>query len=201
MKKTLLISLLAGTAIVAGAALAFAEAPGGHMGWHPMSKEDRAAHHAEMCKDMYAHEVGGLAALEAKLSLTSAQEGAFNHWKDVKLGEAKDHSSKCASMTRPDMAGGPPSPLDHMAHEEEMLKTRLADLQAERPVLAAFYNSLNDTQKKEFAMEGRRMHAHMHGMHGMMMGHGSIDHGPDGDGDHDGPMDHDGPPPPRPQGE
>src|SRR5690348_16873090 len=120
MKKTILISLLAGTAIVAGAALAFAEAPDGHMGWHQMSKEDRAVHHAEMCKDLYAHEVGGLAALEAKLSLTSAQEGAFNRWKDVKLGEAKDHSSKCASMTMPDMAGGPPSPLDHMAREEEM---------------------------------------------------------------------------------
>jgi len=98
-------------------------------------------------------------------------------------------------MTPPDM-NGPPSPLEHMAREEEMLKARLADLQMERPLVATLYNSLSDEQKKTFVMAEHHGHG-MHGMPGMMGRHGHGPHGdPDGDDDH-GPMDHDGAPPPQ----
>jgi hypothetical protein len=192
--KKYLVALLACSAL-AGGGIALADAPkapDGPPGMHHMSKEDMQRHRAEMCSDMYAHAVGRLAFVEAKLSLSSAQEGAFDKWKSVKLSEAKEHSVKCASMPMPDMAERH-SPLEHMAREEEMLKMRLADLQEERPALTAFYNSLNDTQKRELAMAGHDMRG------GMMQGgmeHGRMGHGPMGHGPMDGGPDHDGPPPP-----
>jgi hypothetical protein len=184
MKKTLLIPLLAGSALVVGA-IAYAEGMPMH---HMMGKEDMQRHHAEMCSDMLAEETGHMAFLETKLALTPAEQGAFNRWKDLKLSEAKEHSGKCASMRMPQM-GARPSPLEHLTYEEDMLKNRLADIQAERPVLAALYNSLSDQQKLAFAEEGHHMHGH--GMHRMprMMGHGPHD-----GYDEDGPM-HDDPPP------
>jgi hypothetical protein len=204
--KKYLIPLLACTALVGGG-IALADAPpkppDGAM--HRMSKEDMQRHRTEMCSNMYAFAAGRMAFVEAKLSLSPAQEGAFDKWKGVKLSEAKAHSAKCASMPMPDMAERG-SPVEHMAHEEERLKMRLADLQTERPVLAAFYNTLNDTQKHELAMAGHGMRGGM--MHGRMghgpMGHDGMGHGPMGHGPMEhGPMDGgpDGPPPPDAPGE
>ncbi|HEX2590277.1 MAG TPA: Spy/CpxP family protein refolding chaperone [Rhizomicrobium sp.] len=199
--KKFIIPLLATTLLAGGIAVA-ATAPRPDM----PGKDDLQRHRAQMCSDMYAHEVGQLAFLETKLSLSPAQTGAFNAWKGVKLLEAKEHSAKCSTMVMPDR-DHPPSPLDHMAREEQMLKARLASLQTERPALTTLYNALNDTQKKEFAMAGMRMH-------GGPIHHGWFGHGPGGRmGDHGGPMgghgpdggpgmmrdhDGDGPPPPPP---
>jgi hypothetical protein len=185
----LIVPLLAGTILAGGIAIA---ATAKHDGPGMPDRADMQRHHAEMCSNIVAHETGAMAFLETKLALTPAQSGPFNAWKGVKLSEAKAHSAKCSTMAMPDR-DHMPSPMVHMAREEEMLKARLADLQAERPVLAAFYNSLNDTQKREFAMAGLRMHGGM-GMHHGWFGHGhgmmGGDHGPDGHGMHDG----DGPP-------
>jgi hypothetical protein len=49
--------------------------------------------------------------------------------------------------------------------EETMLKSRLTDINAERPSLTALYASLNPAQKEEFGQGG------MHGMMGMMGHH------------------------------
>jgi len=203
--KKLIIPLLATTMLSGG--LAFAATNGSGPGMP--GKEDRMQHRAEMCSNIVAHETGKLAFLETKLSLSSSQAGAFNAWKSVKLSEAKAHSAKCSTMAMPDR-DHPPSPVEGLAREEQMLKQRLADLQTERPALTALYNSLNDTQRKEFAMAGMRMH----GEHGGMMGHGfgrghhgPMGHGPGGPGEmgpHDGGPDMndgDGPPPPPPQGQ
>ena len=62
------------------------------------------------------------------------------------------------------------SVVDRMDREETMLKRRLADLDAEKPSLTAFYNSMTPGQKLEF---GRAAHASqeadgMHMMIGMM---------------------------------
>lgn len=189
--KKFVIPLLAATALAGG--IAFAAAPK-HDGPSMPGREDMQRHRAEMCSNLYARAVGGMAFLETKLSLTPAQSGAFNAWKNVKLSEAKAQSAKCSTMAMPDR-DHMPSPMEHMAREEERLKARLADLQTERPVLAAFYGSLNDTQKHEFVMAGMRMHGggFGHGRHGGggmhrgWFGHGGHGHmnGPgmdDGDG-------------------
>jgi hypothetical protein len=203
--KTFVIPLLATTVLAGGIAVA---ATAQHTGPGRHNPQDMQQHRAEMCSNIYAGAVGRLAFLETKLSLSSSQTGAFNAWKNVKLSEAKEHSAKCSTMAMPDR-DHMPSPLDHMAREEQMLKARLASLQSERPALTTLYNSLNDTQKKEFAMAGMRMHGGgFGGMHhgwfghrdgGRMGAHGPMGHGPGGPGMM-GPQDGgpDGPPPPPP---
>ncbi|HSS14338.1 MAG TPA: hypothetical protein VLL04_10610, partial [Rhizomicrobium sp.] len=65
--------------------------------------------------------------------------------------------------------------------EEELLKRRLSDIQAERPALAALYAALTPAQKEEFGEAGS-----MHMMMGMMdrphpgMGPGPMGRGPMG---------------------
>jgi len=86
--------------------------------------------------------------------------------------------------------------MQRLDHEEDRLKTRLADIQAERPTLDALYGALDATQKQEFARAAR------HGMGGRMhMAMGMMRHAPQmgrrlGRGGPDGapPM-----PPPPPQ--
>ena len=166
-------------------------------GGPPPGMPDRmmdGAHRAQFCHDMYAHKVGQLAFLEAKLSLNANQEPLFAHWKQASLDIAKQREGNCTSHER--RAGGPgqrPSVVDRLAKEEDFLKRRLADIEAERPALTALYASLTPTQKEEFGrggmrpMAGRmRMMMGMMGRHpgmgpGRMMGHGPMDHGPMGD--------------------
>jgi hypothetical protein len=148
---------------------------------------------AQFCHDMYAHKVGELAFLEAKLSLNASQEPLFAHWKQASLDIAKQREGSCSSDQR--RARGPgqhPSVVDRLTREEDMLKRRLADIEAERPALTALYASLTPAQKEEFGRGGMRpMAGRMRMMMGMMgrhpgmgpgrMGRGPMDHGPMGD--------------------
>ena len=168
------------------------------------------AHMGQMCKDMVAHKVGELAYLETKLSLTGAQTGAFAHWKQVSLDIAKHHSDECAARIAKIEArmtakadgkkrGERPSMIDRMTREEDMLKNRLADLQAEKPALEALYNTLTPDQRESLGRGGMGMgHPMMGRMMGMMHrpGMGGPGMGPGPMGPH-GPADM--PPPPPPQ--
>jgi hypothetical protein len=159
------------------------------------SPEMRTERRAQLCKDMYAHKVGELAFLETKLSLTSAQAPLFARWKDASLDIAKRHEGECSARMRPARAERA-SIVDRMEIEEKLLKLRLADIDAERPALAALYGALTPAQKEEFGDgDMRRMAGRMHMMMGMMgrpraPEMGRPDHGPNGDGP-------DGPPPAR----
>src|SRR5215469_1066416 len=84
---------------------------------------DFAARHAEMCKDLYAREVGRTAYLEARLQLTPAQQPLFETWKNVVLANAGERSKTCASMTPP---AQPPSIVEMMRLEQARLEGRLA---------------------------------------------------------------------------
>jgi hypothetical protein len=160
---------------------------------------DNPARRAQFCKDMYARKVGELAFLGAKLSLTANQEPLFDHWKQARLDIAKQHQDACSSheMHKP---GDRPGLVDRMNTEETMLKKRIADLDAEKPSLTAFYDSLTPAQKQEFGRAAMRRRAErMHMMVGMMgrprppeLG-GRMGRGPMG-----GPMGDAPPPPPAP---
>jgi hypothetical protein len=151
------------------------DAPPGEMGGGMNGKmsEHFKARMAQMCKDMYAHKVGELAFEETRMALTPAQASAFTHWKQVSLDIAKRHSGECEARigkmeARFAAKDGKkmherPSPVDRMAREEDMLKNRLADLQAERPALEALYNALTPDQRRELGHPGM-------GGRGMMMG-------------------------------
>jgi len=161
----------------------------------------------QMCQDHYARHAAELAYTEAKLGLTAAEQPLFARWKQVKLDIAKRRADACASHVRPMNANANakmPTLIDRMARHEDMLKQRLADLDAERPVLEAFYNSLSADQKREFArglhgpgMDHRRFAGGMMGPG--MMGRGMMGHGMMGPGMmHRGPM---GMPPGPPPGD
>ena len=146
----------------------------------------RGQRRGQMCENMYAGKAGEMAFLEAKLQLTAAQQPLFARWKDLSLDLAKRHEGDCNGRVEKMRAGGQrPDMMQRLDREEDMLKTRLADIQAERPSLNALYASLTATQKQEFARAaGPAMGDRMHMAMGMM-GHGPemgrrFGRGPDG---------------------
>lgn len=156
-------------------------------GMRPMrNPADFAARMTQRCEDHYAREVGRLAFLETRLNLTASEQPLYAGWKDVKLGIAKRQSADCAQRVanfskdrqRPDL-------VQRMGREEDMLKKRVADLDAERPALTALYNALSPEQREAFA-------PHRHMMMARGMDRGMMRHRPmEINGDH--------PPAPPPQ--
>jgi hypothetical protein len=142
-----------------------ATAPGGGLRHGMMG--DQVARRAQFCKDIFARKAGELAFLEAKLSLTPAQEPLFDNWKQASLGVAKQHSDECAGHER-HKPGERPSVVDRLNLEETMLKKRLSDLDAQKPSLGAFYDSLTPTQKQEFGRAAMHRSERMHMMIGMI---------------------------------
>ena len=117
---------------------------------------DMTAQQKQECRDDYAHAVGNLAYQEARLSLTPAQQPLFDRWKNVKLDNARRDAADCATRQLPRSQGKMPTPLDGMIREQENLKRRLADLDAEIPALTAFYNVLSQAQKDALARPGEQ---------------------------------------------
>src|ERR1700759_1921866 len=62
---------------------------------HPPSPAELAAQQKRMCQDAYAHQVGELAYLEARLELTAAQRPLFDRWKNAKLDIARRGEAGC----------------------------------------------------------------------------------------------------------
>ena len=144
---------------------------------------DMAAHMKQFCEDRYAREVGRMAYLETRLKLTQAEQPLFGRWKEVSLDIAKRRSADCGQQAAKEDRREP-SLIDGMAREEDMLKRRIADLDAERPALAALYNALTPDQRETLSPH------HFH-MAGGMMDHDRFQHPPMEMGDHQ--------PPPPPQ--
>jgi len=150
---------------------------------------ERGQRRAQFCKTLYARKVGELAFLETKLALTPAQAPLFARWKQVSLDTAHSHETACADRPARQRSAKRPSVLDRLAMEEKMLKSRLSDIQAERPALQALYAALTPDQQKELGHGGGMRRPGMgRMMMGGMMGHrGPMGRGPDG-----------APPPPPP---
>ncbi|HZQ40836.1 MAG TPA: Spy/CpxP family protein refolding chaperone [Rhizomicrobium sp.] len=141
----------------------------------------------QFCQDIYAHKAGEMAFLEAKLQLNASQQPLFARWKGVSLDIAKRHEGDCSGRVQKVRAAGQrPDMMQRLDREEDMLKTRLADIQAERPALEALYGALNAAQKQEFARAagygmGERMHMAMAMIrHAPQMGRRLDRGGPDG---------------------
>jgi hypothetical protein len=156
--------------------------PSGARAMRMPSPAEMAAHMKQMCEDRYARDVGRMAYMETRLNLSQSQQPLFARWKAVKLDAAKRHAADCGQRAaRPDRKTQ--GPVERMGREQDMLKKRLADLDAERPVLAALYDALTPPQR-EILSPGER------GMMGDgMMGSGMMQ---------TGPMEMGGQPPPPP---
>jgi LTXXQ motif family protein len=108
---------------------------------------DMAAGMKQMCDDRYAGEVGRMAYLDARLQLSDTERPLFDHWKDVRLASAKQRAVDCNTrIASPDQDHA--NPVDRMGREEDMLKQRIADLDAERPAFAALYAALTPEQRE-----------------------------------------------------
>ena len=126
---------------------------------------DMAARVKQMCQDGLARETGQLAYLETRLEITAAERPLFDRWKGAKLAIAQRHADTCAQRPMPQRRAegasstnsrpAMPSPADMMTREEDRLKQRLADIDAERPSLEALYNSLSQGQKMELMRASR----------------------------------------------
>ncbi len=167
----------------------------------PSKMQDGMMRREHICKDLYARKAGALAFLEAKLSLSAKQAPLFARWKQTSLDVAKQHESDCsAHEPRTGTRGHRLNVVDRLTREEDRLKKRLADIQAERPALTAFYDSLTPAQKDEFGRGGMR---HMAGRMHMMLGMMGRPHRGMGPGMNRGPMEHgpmgEAPPPPPAQ--
>jgi hypothetical protein len=192
---------------------------------------DMAARMTQICQDQLARQSGELAYTETKLNLTASEQPLFERWKDARLSVARRHAEQCATRTsqrlaqrqtnqgqnsqnksaQPRPAANRPGPAERMAQEEDRLKERLADIDAERPALQAFYDALSPQQKMELDRGGMGRHgprgrmmdhsrfAQAMGPRGPMgpgvMGRGPMDRGPMGRP----PMPLDGPGAPPPQ--
>ena len=187
MKSTVIVPFLAALALSASAALAQQPPPSppgngpmAHGAWR-MNGADMQKHRAEFCSDIAPRAVGKLAYLEAKLQLTDRQKPQFERWKNVVLTSIKEHAEQCATMKMPEMDA---SVVEKLKRQEQHLKTRLADLQAQMPALESLASSLNQDQMRildraamHLREEHGRMMARMGGMRErFMMMHRGDDH-------------------------
>jgi hypothetical protein len=157
-------------------------APPGNRDMRMPSPDEMAAQFKQMCEDRYAREAGRMAYLEARLNLTSSEQPLFTRWKTVKLDIAKRGAADC-DQHMPRLDRKVSTPVERMSREQDMLKKRLADLDAERPVLAALYDALTPKQREALSGGNRVM------ARGGMMDRGMMRQGPMGD--------HALPPPPQ----
>jgi hypothetical protein len=162
-----MISAAAFGVLLAGAALA-QSAPASDQNarhaWMQAHHGDMAAWHTNMCSDRYAHAVGRLAYVGAKLDLNESQKPLFEAWKTSVLGSAKAGETACLAHA-PDMSH-PPTALERAAMMHKMLEARLAAMDAAQPSLEAFYNSLSPAQKAQVDRMGdQRFGGGRHGWH------------------------------------
>lgn len=177
--KTSSIAALVGIALV-GATAAWAQsapdAPKGPMP-HKPGEHGRMMHDPQraknFCVDRYAHAVGRMAYLEAKLNLNATQKPLYEKWSQTVLASAGKDRDACttrAANFKPDAAK--PSILDRETRLEQMMTAKLDALKTQRPSLEALYASLTPDQQAQFnqPFEGH------HGFGGH--GRGGDDHRP-----------------------
>ncbi|MBS0276701.1 MAG: Spy/CpxP family protein refolding chaperone [Proteobacteria bacterium] len=175
LRKSFIGAGMAGALLASGAVAYAAGADGPH---RPMAGHfDPVAWHKQMCTDHYARNVGRVAYIGAKLSLTDTQRPLFDGWKKTVLDSAKARESDC--LARQPKMGEHGNVLERQAQMQQRLRQRLSDLTAEQPSLKALYDALSPEQKQVFDRPGPMGHDG-HGPHG----HGGWHrHGPQGGND------------------
>jgi hypothetical protein len=153
-------------ALTATAAIAQMPGPGPRAGRTPPTAEQMAARQAQFCTDMQARQAARFTFIEERLKLTAAQKPLFDRWKAAMQSVEATRQADCAKPPPArDANAKPPTLPERNARMEEMLKTRLADLEKIRGPQEALYNALNDDQKQLFERGADRRDGP-----GMMMG-------------------------------
>ncbi len=102
----------------------------------------------DMCTEQVARRVGNRAYLKARLDLKPEQMTLWNNFeKAADEASAKD-KARCAAL--PTEIKTPPTYMERMTMREDMMKARLAALEAVKPSLQALYAALTPEQKAIF---------------------------------------------------
>ena len=98
-----------------------------------------------MCEEHIARRVGNRAYLKERLDLKPEQITAWDTFQKAADEASAKEKARCASL--PTEMKSPPSFADRFNRREEMMKTRLASLEAVKPSLMALYDKLTPEQK------------------------------------------------------
>ena len=113
----------------------------------------------EMCVERVARRIGNRAYLKARLDLTAQQMPLWTNFEKAADDAAAKDKARCATL--PTEVKTPPTFPERMNMREEMMKARVAALEATKPSLQALYASLTPEQKAVFD-KPKRMGGGMH---------------------------------------
>jgi hypothetical protein len=168
----MLKTFLAGATALAIAGSAFAYAQGGG------NDAQRAQRWRPTAEDITAFSDARIAALHAGLKLTAEQEKNWPAVESALRDLSKQRSERLAARANADR---PTDMIERMSQRADMMGQRAAGLKKFADAAAPLYKSLDDSQKRRFAMlarfEGRRTAMRGH--------HERHHHGPRGGMDHD----------------
>ena len=137
MRKTKLSALIVAVTLIGGTSWQAQAADSGHhseLFQRLCAKENNEARH---------HKIGE--QLAARLKLTSTQQAAYDDFQQTRMKSIDDTKSKLCAK-EPDLS----SFEDRLNFRQSFLEARLDAMKAENPKLIAFYNSLDDKQKRKF---------------------------------------------------
>jgi len=138
MNRALVFVGLTAAALVIGSAFAQSVGPPGGRSLPGLSP-------AQRCTERYAHAVGHLAYLGAKLELTSEQQPLWDKWSQAVTAGAEKNRDVCRQGAS--NADTPRTAVERLAHYEQVLVTKADSLKATQPALEALYMSLSPEQK------------------------------------------------------
>ncbi|HTZ34824.1 MAG TPA: Spy/CpxP family protein refolding chaperone [Stellaceae bacterium] len=116
-----------------------------HHGWMGrMMRGDRSPQQA--CEDRVARRAGFVAYIGVKLNLTAEQKPLWDKLLAATQAAQDKDRQLCASLKPMDQRGQE-TVLDKVSHREQMLSTKLQNLQQVQPALQALYQALNPQQK------------------------------------------------------
>jgi len=136
MKRTKLLPLFVTAAVLAASSYQTAAAESKHSALFERlcSKQNNEAHHRQIGDRLIAH-----------LKLTPAQQAAYNEFQESRLKSVNDAKEKLC-VKEPDLSFFE----ERLNFSQSFIEARLEAMRAENPKLIAFYNTLDDKQKRKF---------------------------------------------------
>jgi zinc resistance-associated protein len=141
------------SAVAVAAVLAIAPFAGGAFG----AADDPAQQHSRFSpEDRAAFLDARIAALKAGLELNAEQEKNWQPFESAVRDLAKERAARFAAWRQRREAGGDQgaevNPVDRLTRASEFLSARAADLQKLAAATKPLYDSLDDGQKRRFAV-------------------------------------------------
>jgi hypothetical protein len=125
-------------------------------------RDRRAFNPKSFCLDRVAHRAGARTYLRVKLDLKPEQMTAWNAF--AQAADAADATETARCNALPTDMKERPNFIDRLTLEENGMKARVERIEAVKPALLAFYNTLSPEQKvvldRPFGMMGREGHHH-----------------------------------------